>query len=120
MIPVLAKPKPQYSLNCLRLDPEAGLRSPAAHAPLEARPLPAYVRGPAGQRRGGACESLVVAAVMAVMSGSVRLQRCMVSPAGRHSASLIFLHGSGGLQFSVPVTAAWETPPPRSVPPVLP
>eukprot|EP00069_Balaena_mysticetus_P013765 bmy_08165T0 len=94
MIPVLAKPKPQYSLNCLRLDPEAGLRSAAAHAPLEARPLPAYVRGPAGQRRGGACESLVVAAVMAAMSGSVRVQRCMVSPAGRHSASLIFLHGS--------------------------
>ncbi|XP_045665582.1 lysophospholipase-like protein 1 isoform X4 [Ursus americanus] len=32
---------------------------------------------------------------MAAASGSVRLQRCMVSPAGRHSASLIFLHGSG-------------------------
>ncbi|TEA42000.1 hypothetical protein DBR06_SOUSAS30110011, partial [Sousa chinensis] len=25
MIPVLAKAKPQYSLNCLRLAPEAGL-----------------------------------------------------------------------------------------------
>ncbi|XP_049625497.1 lysophospholipase-like protein 1 [Suncus etruscus] len=32
---------------------------------------------------------------MAAASGSVRLQRCLVSPAGRHSASLIFLHGSG-------------------------
>uniref|UniRef100_A0A8D1HV72 Lysophospholipase-like protein 1 n=1 Tax=Sus scrofa TaxID=9823 RepID=A0A8D1HV72_PIG len=32
---------------------------------------------------------------MAAASGSVRLQRCIVSPAGRHSASLIFLHGSG-------------------------
>ncbi|XP_004685298.1 PREDICTED: lysophospholipase-like protein 1 [Condylura cristata] len=32
---------------------------------------------------------------MAVASGSVHLQRCLVSPAGRHSASLIFLHGSG-------------------------
>ncbi|KAM7049926.1 lysophospholipase-like protein 1 [Molossus nigricans] len=32
---------------------------------------------------------------MAAASGSVRLQRCVVSPAGRHSASLIFLHGSG-------------------------
>ncbi|XP_022364549.1 lysophospholipase-like protein 1 isoform X5 [Enhydra lutris kenyoni] len=32
---------------------------------------------------------------MASVSGSVRLQRCIVSPAGRHSASLIFLHGSG-------------------------
>ncbi|NP_001287698.1 lysophospholipase-like protein 1 isoform b [Homo sapiens] len=31
---------------------------------------------------------------MAAASGSV-LQRCIVSPAGRHSASLIFLHGSG-------------------------
>ncbi|XP_003814179.3 lysophospholipase-like protein 1 isoform X4 [Pan paniscus] len=31
---------------------------------------------------------------MAAASGSV-LQRCTVSPAGRHSASLIFLHGSG-------------------------
>ncbi|KAM9613250.1 lysophospholipase-like protein 1 [Trichechus inunguis] len=28
-------------------------------------------------------------------SGSTRLQRCMVLPAGRHTASLIFLHGSG-------------------------
>ncbi|KAG8518179.1 Lysophospholipase-like protein 1 [Galemys pyrenaicus] len=36
---------------------------------------------------------------MAGASGSVHLQRCLVSPAGRHSASLIFLHGSGGLQF---------------------
>lgn len=57
MIPVLTKPKPQYSLNCLRLDPEAGLRSPSAHARLEARSLPAYVRGPAEQRKGGARES---------------------------------------------------------------
>ncbi|XP_024905593.1 lysophospholipase-like protein 1 isoform X1 [Pteropus alecto] len=32
---------------------------------------------------------------MAAASGTVRLQRCVVSPAGRHSASLIFLHGSG-------------------------
>ncbi|KAL2770773.1 lysophospholipase-like protein 1 isoform c, partial [Daubentonia madagascariensis] len=32
---------------------------------------------------------------MAAASGSVLLQRCVVSPAGRHSASLIFLHGSG-------------------------
>ncbi|XP_049490521.1 lysophospholipase-like protein 1 isoform X2 [Panthera uncia] len=32
---------------------------------------------------------------MAAASGSIRVQRCMVSPAGRHSASLIFLHGSG-------------------------
>nr|XP_014336863.1 PREDICTED: lysophospholipase-like protein 1 isoform X2 [Bos mutus] len=32
---------------------------------------------------------------MAAPSGSARLRRCMVSPAGRHSASLIFLHGSG-------------------------
>ncbi|XP_055089445.1 lysophospholipase-like protein 1 isoform X4 [Symphalangus syndactylus] len=31
---------------------------------------------------------------MAAASGSV-LRRCIVSPAGRHSASLIFLHGSG-------------------------
>ncbi|XP_064239581.1 lysophospholipase-like protein 1 isoform X2 [Aotus nancymaae] len=31
---------------------------------------------------------------MAAASGSI-LQRCIVSPAGRHSASLIFLHGSG-------------------------
>ncbi|XP_021782820.1 lysophospholipase-like protein 1 isoform X3 [Papio anubis] len=31
---------------------------------------------------------------MAAASGSV-LQRCIVSPTGRHSASLIFLHGSG-------------------------
>ncbi|XP_063528135.1 lysophospholipase-like protein 1 isoform X4 [Pongo pygmaeus] len=31
---------------------------------------------------------------MAAASASV-LQRCIVSPAGRHSASLIFLHGSG-------------------------
>ncbi|TKC44524.1 hypothetical protein EI555_011635, partial [Monodon monoceros] len=47
------------------LDPEAGLRSPTAHARLEARSLPAYVRGPAEQRKGGARESPVVAAVMA-------------------------------------------------------
>lgn len=40
---------------------------------------------------------------MAAASGPVRLQRCVTSPAGRHSASLIFLHGSGGLQFSVQV-----------------
>ncbi|KAK7827137.1 hypothetical protein U0070_019933 [Myodes glareolus] len=32
---------------------------------------------------------------MAVSPSAVRLQRCVVSPAGRHSASLIFLHGSG-------------------------
>uniref|UniRef100_A0AC11B7M1 Lysophospholipase like 1 n=1 Tax=Ovis aries TaxID=9940 RepID=A0AC11B7M1_SHEEP len=32
---------------------------------------------------------------MAAPSGSAHLRRCMVSPAGRHSASLIFLHGSG-------------------------
>ncbi|KAM8814937.1 lysophospholipase-like protein 1 [Rhynchonycteris naso] len=32
---------------------------------------------------------------MAAVSGSVILQRCVVSPSGRHSASLIFLHGSG-------------------------
>ncbi|XP_073078047.1 lysophospholipase-like protein 1 isoform X2 [Manis javanica] len=32
---------------------------------------------------------------MAAASGPVRLQRCVTSPAGRHSASLIFLHGSG-------------------------
>ncbi|XP_066236320.1 lysophospholipase-like protein 1 [Saccopteryx leptura] len=32
---------------------------------------------------------------MAAVSSSVNLQRCVVSPAGRHSASLIFLHGSG-------------------------
>ncbi|XP_030891636.1 lysophospholipase-like protein 1 isoform X2 [Leptonychotes weddellii] len=32
---------------------------------------------------------------MAATSSSIRLQRCIVSPAGRHSASLIFLHGSG-------------------------
>ncbi|XP_007935178.2 lysophospholipase-like protein 1 [Orycteropus afer afer] len=37
-------------------------------------------------------------------SGSVRLQRCIVLPAGRHSASLIFLHGSGGLQFYISVS----------------
>uniref|UniRef100_A0A2K6GD31 palmitoyl-protein hydrolase n=1 Tax=Propithecus coquereli TaxID=379532 RepID=A0A2K6GD31_PROCO len=34
---------------------------------------------------------------MAAASRSVLLQRCVVSPVGRHSASLIFLHGSGGL-----------------------
>ncbi|XP_023375051.1 lysophospholipase-like protein 1 [Otolemur garnettii] len=32
---------------------------------------------------------------MAAASRSVLLQRCVVPPAGRHSASLIFLHGSG-------------------------
>nr|XP_004670166.1 lysophospholipase-like protein 1 [Jaculus jaculus] len=32
---------------------------------------------------------------MAAVRGSVHLPRCVVSPAGRHSASLIFLHGSG-------------------------
>ncbi|XP_031193839.1 lysophospholipase-like protein 1 isoform X2 [Mastomys coucha] len=32
---------------------------------------------------------------MAAASVSVHLPRCVVSPAGRHSASLIFLHGSG-------------------------
>ncbi|XP_077013984.1 lysophospholipase-like protein 1 isoform X2 [Tamandua tetradactyla] len=32
---------------------------------------------------------------MAAASRSVLLQRCIVAPAGRHSASLIFLHGSG-------------------------
>ncbi|XP_008825025.1 lysophospholipase-like protein 1 isoform X1 [Nannospalax galili] len=32
---------------------------------------------------------------MAAAAGSARLRRCVVSPAGRHSASLIFLHGSG-------------------------
>ncbi|KAL1769951.1 lysophospholipase 1 [Sigmodon hispidus] len=32
---------------------------------------------------------------MAASPGLVHLQRCVVSPAGRHSASLIFLHGSG-------------------------
>ncbi|XP_037679608.1 lysophospholipase-like protein 1 [Choloepus didactylus] len=32
---------------------------------------------------------------MAAASGSVLLPRCIVAPAGRHSASLIFLHGSG-------------------------
>ncbi|XP_036984245.2 lysophospholipase-like protein 1 isoform X2 [Artibeus jamaicensis] len=32
---------------------------------------------------------------MAAASALVPLQRCVVSPAGRHSASLIFLHGSG-------------------------
>ncbi|XP_027790615.2 lysophospholipase-like protein 1 isoform X1 [Marmota flaviventris] len=32
---------------------------------------------------------------MAAASSSSRLRRCVVSPAGRHSASLIFLHGSG-------------------------
>lgn len=119
MTPVLANPNPQYSLTGLRLHPEAGLRNPAAQARLQARPLRAYVRGPAGRRRGGARAVLVQAAVMAAPSGSAHLRRCMVSPAGRHSASLIFLHGSGGLQFSVQVTAAWETPP-SSVPSVLP
>ncbi|XP_040119197.1 lysophospholipase-like protein 1 [Oryx dammah] len=95
MTPVLANPNPQYSLTGLRLHPEAGLRNPAAQARLQARPLRAYVRGPAGRRRGGARAALVQAAVMAAPSGSTRLRRCMVSPAGRHSASLIFLHGSG-------------------------
>lgn len=119
MTPVLANPNPQYSLTGLRIHPEAGLRNPAAQARLQARPLRAYVRVPAGRRRGGARAALVQAAVMAAPSGSARLRRCMVSPAGRHSASLIFLHGSGGLQFSVQVTAAWGMPP-SSVPPVLP
>ncbi|XP_012977737.2 lysophospholipase-like protein 1 [Mesocricetus auratus] len=32
---------------------------------------------------------------MAVSSSAVHLRQCVVSPAGRHSASLIFLHGSG-------------------------
>ncbi|XP_021499088.1 lysophospholipase-like protein 1 isoform X1 [Meriones unguiculatus] len=32
---------------------------------------------------------------MAAAPGMVHLQRCVVSPAGKHSASLIFLHGSG-------------------------
>ncbi|XP_028714181.1 lysophospholipase-like protein 1 [Peromyscus leucopus] len=32
---------------------------------------------------------------MAVTPGAVQLQRCVVSPTGRHTASLIFLHGSG-------------------------
>ncbi|XP_069315566.1 lysophospholipase-like protein 1 isoform X4 [Eulemur rufifrons] len=32
---------------------------------------------------------------MAAASRSVLLQRCVVSPVGRHTASLIFLHGSG-------------------------
>ena len=119
MIPVLAKPKPQYSLNCLRLDPEAGLRSPAAHARLEARPLPAYVRGPAGQRRGGARASLVVAAV----SGYVGF------------SSLAALHGVAGWEAQrlsdLPARLRWTTvfrpgycsmgnAPPHSVPPVLP
>lgn len=54
MTPVLANPNPQYSLSGLRLHPEAALRNPAAQARLQARPLRAYVRGPAGRRRGGA------------------------------------------------------------------
>ncbi|XP_004578689.3 lysophospholipase-like protein 1 [Ochotona princeps] len=32
---------------------------------------------------------------MAAASGPIHLRRCLVSPAGAHSASLIFLHGSG-------------------------
>ncbi|XP_032771444.1 lysophospholipase-like protein 1 [Rattus rattus] len=32
---------------------------------------------------------------MAALPSAVHLRRCVVSPAGRHSASLIFLHGSG-------------------------
>lgn len=54
MTPDLANPNPQYSLTGLRLRPEAGLRNPAAQARLQARPVRAYVRGPAGRRRGGA------------------------------------------------------------------
>ncbi|EDL13062.1 lysophospholipase-like 1, isoform CRA_a [Mus musculus] len=32
---------------------------------------------------------------MAAVPSAVHLPRCVVSPTGRHSASLIFLHGSG-------------------------
>ncbi|XP_040841625.1 lysophospholipase-like protein 1 isoform X6 [Ochotona curzoniae] len=32
---------------------------------------------------------------MAAASGPIHLRRCLVSPTGAHSASLIFLHGSG-------------------------
>lgn len=119
MIPVLAKQKPQYSLNCLRLDPEAGLRSPTAHARLEARSLPAYVRGPAEQRKGGARES---------------------SRGGSHGGCVGFslptaLHGVAGGEAQrlsdLPAWLRWTTvfrpgycsmgnAPPDSVPPVLP
>lgn len=37
---------------------------------------------------------------MAAASGPIHLRRCLVSPTGAHSASLIFLHGSGGWRFS--------------------
>lgn len=79
----------------------------------------ACVRGHVGRRRGGACGTRVVAAAMAAVSGSVRLQRCVVSPAGRHSASLIFLHGSGGFQFYilVPCPLGNTLPAPSPPPP---
>lgn len=79
-------------------------------------PARAYVRarGHVGRRRGGACGTRGGAAAMAAVSRSVRLQRCVVSPAGRHSASLIFLHGSGGSQFYVLVSCPLGTPSPRS------
>lgn len=53
----------------------------------------------AGRGRGAAGPGLP--SVMAAVWSSGRLPRCVVSPAGRHSASLIFLHGSGGPRFHV-------------------
>lgn len=63
-------------------------RPRASAACLRARPRGVEGRGQAPWLLGSA---------MAVSPSAVRLQRCVVSPAGRHSASLIFLHGSGAV-----------------------
>lgn len=96
--PFLAKSKHYNQKNLRR---HSARPAPGPLRTRAFRRAPADVRAPSRSAagRGGACKTVVVAAAMAAASGSVPLQRCMVSPAGRHSASLIFLHGSGGLQF---------------------
>lgn len=54
------------------------------------------------------------------MAAPTRLQRCLVWPAGRHSASLIFLHGSGGLSLSVRLLRSSGMPSPPAGSPRLP
>lgn len=54
------------------------------------------------RRRGAWPRDSAPGSAMAVAHSAGHLRQCVVSPAGRHSASLIFLHGSGALQSGGP------------------
>lgn len=61
--------------------------------PMQAQLL--CVRAACDARGVAARIALSPSSDMAAAPSAVHLRRCVVSPAGRHSASLIFLHGSG-------------------------